>query len=274
MAYDTDKTPAILTELRAALDAGKIPAAVRLLRFADKSGTVRSDVDLLPPLRTAVGAEHAESLVKALAFDTCPYCTAGRDRCEDCAGKGVVSGVKMCAQCAGLGMKRCSFCNGTALAGYGFIPRGLTLAVLKIRVAFAKNQIAALTKSARNPPTTGKDLAKMILSLDRARGMLANAVEQARIHAQGAPGTRVLFSKTEAATIEREARQINEQAEETIRGLLKSLAGLYARRAGGTGDDTRRHLAAHRAKHFANLSEGDRLNGTTLRTPHALRPGK
>lgn len=272
MNYDSDKTPQILEELREAVYADDYKAAVQLLRYADSGGRLRSDPGVLKSLQAAVGAKHAAAVVRAFASDECRYCAGGRDRCRDCGGKGYGPGGKLCGECSGLGVTRCPFCNGTGFAGYDFVPRGLQPAVLAVRVDLAERRLAELIDQSAETDAPSAALARRMLDIDRCRGVLANAVEQARLYGRSAPNAPVLFSSEARATIEMRARHANAQAERTLRQILLAIAQEYAARAQRTNaNDRRKHLYAHHAKTFAHLSGTDHFTDSALQTPQSLR---
>lgn len=267
MSYDTDKTGEVLEELRTAVREDKIENAMQLLRFADGAGTLRRDSGMLPALQRAIGEKHAQKLIQAFATDACPYCNNGREKCDDCGGKGWYAGSKVCAPCAGLGLKRCPFCNGTGFAGYDFVPRGLRPIVMLVRTDFAAKQISAAEKFGGAKPTS-RELKQRIVAIDRCRGVLANAVEQSRL---GEIDGRSGLESSDRARVKREAKQQNQRAEKAIRVLLGMLAELYAERTERQRESEQRGLLAHRAKVFGRLSAGESLESSSLRTPAALK---
>lgn len=271
MGYDTDKTGPILEELKNALRTGRMKDALVLLRHADAGGKLRNDAGVLAGLRAAVGEKQAASVLNEFAADPCPYCTGGRDKCDDCSGKGYYGEAQVCRPCAGLGLRRCSFCNGTGFAGYDFVPRGLRGAVMSMRLKYAKDQIAALSKDLKDREGGSRETAKHILAIDRCRGILANAVEQARLNEIGAPGGRQHYPPAERARIEKESRALNKIAEEAIRVLLRSLGQRFADKAQRLkkGDENRA-LLGHRAKVFTQLAAAEDFGKSALRTPGAL----
>lgn len=268
MSYDTDKTAEILEELRAAVREDKIENAMNLLRFADSSGSLRRDSGMLSALQKSIGEKQTQKLINAFATDPCPYCRSGREKCDDCGGKGYYAESKVCAPCAGLGLKRCPFCNGTGFAGYDFVPRGLRPIVLLVRTDFATKQISTASELNSKEPPTSRDIKQRIIAIDRCRGVLANAVEQSRLSAvDGRSG----FESSDRSRIQREAKLQNRHAETAIRMLLGKLAEHYSDRAHRQRDSDERGLLAHRAKVFSRLSTGDGLNASSLRTPISLQ---
>ena len=160
MSYDADKTTEILDELKSALRKDDRAEAMQILRFADASGAIRRGSGMFSALQKSIGERQAQQLVYDFATDRCPYCKGGREKCEDCGGKGFYSGTKVCHPCAGLGLKRCPFCNGTAFAGYDFVPRGLRQIVLLVRTDFAAEQL----KSLCNPEASKSERASLFLA--------------------------------------------------------------------------------------------------------------
>jgi hypothetical protein len=142
---------------------------------------------------------------------------------------------------------------------------------MALRLKFAMQQIKELAKPDGGAEASASKIAKRILAIDRCRGVLANAVEQARLHEQG-PGIRPTYTPAQRVKIERSCRQENGKAEAAIRKLLLSLAERFALKAQRSGDAPgRRALLAHRAKVFAQLSRGKEFGESALRTPQALR---
>lgn len=271
MSYDADKTTEILAELKAALRKDDLTDAMQILRFADGSGAIRRGSGMLPALQKEIGEKQAQRLIYAFATDPCPYCKGGREKCEDCGGKGFYSGTKVCHPCAGLGLKRCPFCNGTAFAGYDFVPRGLRQIVLLVRTDFAAQQIRSLAAPKTAESERASQLARRILALDRCRGIFANAAEQSRIIESRAANERIAFATTDRVRIERESRQQNRIAENAIRFLFRLLAERSAAKARAGRKESTRELFAHRAKIFTRFSAGDGLDASSLATPVALR---
>jgi hypothetical protein len=268
MSYDADKTSEILEDLRAAMREGKGQIAMGLLRFADSSGSLRRDSGMLSALQKSIGEKQTHKLISEFATDPCPYCTNGREKCDDCSGRGYYAKSHVCAPCAGLGLNRCPFCNGTGFAGYDFVPRGLRPIVLLVRADFAAKQIAAAIKWNEKTPLSSREITQRIFAIDRCRGVLANAVEQSRLRElDGRSG----FEASDRTRIERESRQQNRQAETAIRELFAALAKHYSTSLQNIRDAAKRGLIAHRIKAFAGLSTGDGLDSSSLRTPSALR---
>ncbi|MBX3390851.1 MAG: hypothetical protein KF691_15490 [Phycisphaeraceae bacterium] len=271
MSYDADKTAEILDELKTALRKDDLTEAMQILRFADGSGAIRRGSGMLPALQKQIGEKQAQRLIYAFATDPCPYCKGGREKCDDCGGKGFYSGTKVCQPCAGLGLKRCPFCNGTAFAGYDFVPRGLRQIVLLVRTDFAAQQLRTLANPEAATSERPSLLARRILAIDRCRGIFANAVEQARIIESRAANERIAFASTDRTRIDREARQQNRIAEKAIRHLLQLLGERSAKKAQASQKERTRELFAHRAKIFARLSTGEGFDSSALETPAALR---
>lgn len=273
LSYDADKTDQILAELRESLGSGNYKQAIQLLRHADAAGSLRADASVVAGLTAAVGERHTLGIIKSLATDACRYCTSGRDACKECEGKGYLQ-RRACTDCSGLGVTRCPFCNGTALAGYDFVPRGLRAAVVAQRLDMAERRLAERNRPAgKEPPTK---LARRMIEIDGCRGILANAIEQVRTHSLNAPGTTPLFTPTQRTQVEQRCRRVNEAAESLIRTLLAALGALYSDRAQrAPKEDNRRVLYAHRAKTFARLSTAPKFDGSAFATPRSLqhRPG-
>lgn len=271
MSYDADKTTEILDELKSALRKDDRAEAMQILRFADASGAIRRGSGMFSALQKSIGERQAQQLVYDFATDRCPYCKGGREKCEDCGGKGFYSGTKVCHPCAGLGLKRCPFCNGTAFAGYDFVPRGLRQIVLLVRTDFAAEQLKSLCNPEASKSERASLIARRILAIDRCRGIFANAAEQARIIESRADDERIAFASTDRTRIEREARQQNRAAEKAIRRLFQLLGERSAEKAGAGRNNRTRELFAHRAKEFARLSAEQGLDSSSLETPAALR---
>ncbi len=270
MSYDADKTPYVLAELKDAARAGDIKRVMKLLRHADAGGRLRAGSGFTAALRSAVGESAATAIARAFATDPCPYCRNGREPCEDCAGTGAI-GNKVCRPCAGLGVRRCPFCNGTAFAGYDLVPRGLRPAVMKLRLEFAESQIAGAARHA-DDREHARQVVGRIFAVDRCRGVLANAVEQVSLDETSTVGGSAMFSEDDVSRTRRRALALNGRAEDVIRALLRRLAEGFARRAERPGSNGEaRRLVAHRARHFASMSEDESLGDSALRTPAALR---
>ncbi|MDP1662696.1 MAG: hypothetical protein Q8L55_12350, partial [Phycisphaerales bacterium] len=144
MGYDRDKTELVIEQLKEAVGEGKHKAAMQLLRHADAAGSLKGDGEVIEAIEEAVGKRECAAIVREFAGDSCRYCKGGRETCEECDGKGHVGPEEVCDQCAGLGLSRSPFCNGTAFAGYDFVPTGLRPAVMAQRVHAALKQIGKL----------------------------------------------------------------------------------------------------------------------------------
>jgi hypothetical protein len=272
MDYDDDKTSHVIAELRDTLASGSVSRAIRLLRHADSAGGLCPNATLHATMKEAVGEKSTAEIVSALAEEPCPYCRAGREPCQDCSGSGHIGPTRICRVCAGLGLRRCPFCNGTALAGYSFVPSGLRPAVVASRLALAAERIRTLAKAAPPAGASARDLARRIVELDRYRGMLANAVEQVRMHAEQSTLGRVLYTASTHARVEKEARRANAAAEPAIRALFQQLAEhsrASAQRPGRTKEE--RALRTNRAKAFAEIAAAANFDGSSLATPRVLR---
>lgn len=272
MDYDADKTDQILQKLQEAVESGHLKDAKQLLQHADASGRLKSDSGIFAGLKAAVGEKPALAIVKSIALQACPCCTGGREKCDECQGKGFVDDVRVCRVCAGLGLQRCPFCNGTCLAGYDFVPRGLRPTVLVMRLKFAEEQLKSLAKGTDQATMNVREMVKRIVSVDRCRGILANAVEQARLNEIGASSGLKMYSTASKTKIQRMSRSLNDKAEALIEKLFHALAEKFVRKAQAKGTDNRhRVLHAHRAKVFAELGARQYFGNTSLRTPAALQ---
>ncbi len=270
---DTNEQTRRFTEmLREACRTDNVASALDLLRKADTSGRLSPGTPLFSILSEALGPTDAARIVEGFAADRCPYCKAGRESCAECEGKGH-DDSRPCATCAGLGLRRCPFCNGTSLAGYDLVPRALLPQVLAARLSAAEKRLALLSRLTEEPQSRTRDIALQILEIDQCRGALANAVEQAVLHSQDSPAARQLFTTADLESLRAEARRLNSQAETAIRSLLKALADHYASRAESKGPEGARHsLYEHRAEYFRKLAAAESFNGSVLETPRTLAP--
>lgn len=272
MGHDGDTAKLILERLKSALRRGDHISAMQLLRRADATGSLRADAGMLSALKSAVGEKASSMLVDAFGRDACPYCIDGRDKCEECGGKGQYYQVSVCPTCAGFGVRRCSFCNGAAFAGYDFVPRGMRPAVMLARLSLARERIDAAQKDLGKMPLGVQDTVKRIAAIDQCRCIWGDAVEQACLNEVGAPGGVSLYTPAERMRIESECREANGGAEAAIRGLLRSLADHFARRAGqSTDNESVRTLFSYRAGAFTALSNEADFGDSVLCTPVALR---
>ncbi|MBX3357261.1 MAG: hypothetical protein KF745_02415 [Phycisphaeraceae bacterium] len=272
MTFDEDKTPGILQQLRASVASGNYKDAVLLLRHADAGGRMRADPGVLRSLRKAVGEKKTSGILDAMAFEVCRYCQGGRGLCEECEGKGVFSDGRVCRACAGFGLVRCPFCNGTALAGYDFVPRGLRPAVLALRLAHGDKRINDLSRVDPDADASPKDLVRLLLEIDRYRGILANAIEQVRIQGSGASGETSMYSSPIRSRILARCEKANDRAEEALRSVLDRLAKRCASKAERLGKSTPKgSVYARRATAFGRLSTTKRFDDSPLATPRALR---
>lgn len=272
MGYDTDKTELVLEQIKEAVGEGKHKVAMQLLRHADAAGSLKNDDEVVPAIEVAVGKRECATIMKAFAGDSCRYCKGGRETCEECDGKGNLGADEVCDQCVGLGLSRCPFCNGTAFAGYDFVPTALRPSVMALRLHAAKKQISGLAEADALVGLTAAQANKRILEIDRCRGILANAIERARQHSAGAMGARMLFSSAQLDAIERECKEWNRRAEEAIRVLLRGLVERAVAEHGDTGlPAAQRRLAASRAKFLVGLSRKAMFGNSVLSTPRVLR---
>jgi hypothetical protein len=258
---DATRTQLVLDQLKDAFDPDRPRAALSLLRHADAGAALPTDPSLADAIAETLGPARARKLTAALALDPCPYCRQGREPCDDCAGSGSVAD-RVCTPCAGLGLRRCPFCNGTSLAGYDFVPRGLRLAVARHRLDLAAQQTAAL----RKPPADARALAQGVLAADRARGIAANAAELAHVQSPSRGGA---FTAPQAAQLQRDALAAHLPAEAALRDHLRRLGSVYARRA-ADAPAHKRDLYRRRATHFAALADSPDFAGTALATPRAI----
>ncbi len=271
MGYDSDKSDELLDRFTDLIQRAKVADAMSLLRHAEAGGCLRCDSDFVARANASMGVRRLTAFVNAFAIDPCPFCRAGREVCEECNGRGTVSSSGVCQECAGLGLVRCLLCNGTSVAGYDLIPRVLRMEVLRARCALAEHRLHMLRGAEVKSVESGKKLAARILEIDQCRGMLANAVERARMNELGAPGGTATISKKDFEKLERHCRRLNAMAELAIRSLLIELSGrliTQSKRAGGDG--RAKALLIHKSENFARLAQSDEFEGSPLQTPHAL----
>ncbi|HMN41126.1 MAG TPA: hypothetical protein PKE29_09790 [Phycisphaerales bacterium] len=259
MSYDTDHRRRILGEVRTACVAGRFSHAVGLMQQGAanlSAGNRRIPVRLL---RTALGEACADRLVKWCVVRPCVYCNGGREECAECRGTGEEKGGSVCQDCGGFGSRRCPFCNGTAFAGYDFVPEGLRTVVMSGRVRLALARIAAIGKrSPARASGTDKPM-RVVIELDRCRGVLANACERVRLGDATTPGAAE-FSHATAVRIEKACRAANAKAEAIIGRYLVAIGG----RAGGS-------MSVARAAYLAGVAARPHLAPSAVETPRVFR---
>lgn len=271
MPYDADHRRRILEEVRSACKGGKFEHAAKVLQQATANLSLKNRRLPVRLLRAELGASCADQLVKWCTVQPCMFCKAGRDTCEECRGKGEEKSGNVCDDCGGLGSRRCSFCNGTAFAGYDFVPVGLRVVVMTGRMRLALARIAELrAKVSASAPDTAQ-IIQRLADLERCRGVLANACERVRMGDVTTPGEAV-FSHSTAVRIESTCRAANARAEAIVRRLLKSLA---SHGNGGTGTASPgshgKSISPARAMFFAKLAASDNLAPSALETPWIFR---
>lgn len=262
MPYDADHRRRILEEVRSACQAGKFEHGARLLQQATANLAISKKRIPMRMLRSELGASCADQLVKWCTVQACMYCKGGLEECEECSGKGESNDKRACRDCGGFGFCRCPFCNGTSFAGYDFVPAGLRVVVMSGRVRIALARITSLSsKSPGQAPDVNK-LLREVIDLNRCRGVLANACEQARMGDEVSPGQAV-FSHTTAKRIESACKKANLVAENTIRRYLKAVANR-------TMAETRLSSGSRIAL-WTKIAGSPHLSPSILETPMALR---
>lgn len=271
MAYDADHRRRILEEVRSACKAGNFEHAAQLLQQATANLSLQNRRIPVRLLRAELGAGCADQLVRWCTLQPCMFCKAARERCEECGGRGERPNGAVCNDCGGLGSRRCAFCNGTAFAGYDFVPVGLRVVVMTGRMRLALARIAELRAKVSASDTA--QIIHRLADLERCRGVMANACERVRMGDVTVPGESI-FSHSTAVRIESACRAANARAESIVRRLLKLLA---SRVNGGAGTvrpgSHRQSISLARAMFFAKLAESDHLAPSALETPWIFRDG-
>jgi hypothetical protein len=114
------------------LHANRFEKAADLFLKAQEQGILPGDRDIVKRLLDIMGENTANQLITAFAFHPCQFCTKGRTKCEACNGQGHIEQEAVCERCFGLGMARCSFCNGSSFLALSDIPAGIrTPAMIK-----------------------------------------------------------------------------------------------------------------------------------------------
>lgn len=273
MNYDSDRRKPVLERVRDALDEGDLKQAMQLLRHASAGGAWPREGGLFAGLKSGLGIKHVAELVEGFADEVCPYCKGGRTACEDCEGHGHVGEASVCRPCAGLGLRRCLFCNGTSRAGYDFVPAGLRPAVMLRRLKHARHSVDHAPGHEAHQ-SRARELARRLLELDRDRGIAANAAEQVRLNGPGSATGRGVYSATQVERVRHAALEINHRAEGQMHALLRQLSEEYASRAEhehGPALDGKRRLSRERAKFFGRLAGEKRFGSSELETPRSLR---
>jgi hypothetical protein len=272
MNYDDDKTKAVLQKLAATLSKGTPKDAAQLLLQADSSGALQADPSLYRHMQKALGQKHAEEVTEAFVTSKCPYCSHGREKCAECQGQGFAEQASVCQMCAGLGLCRCPFCNGTALAGYDLVPRGLRPTVLALRLRWAQRQLRVCMANQARAERATRETGGRILHIDRLRCILANASEQASLSKARTADGQPVYTPARKHKLQAQCRQLNGKAEALMSGLLRLVAERYAARALRKDLDAKqRAYNQERAKSFAKLISANGLSDSALKTPFALR---
>ena len=107
------------------LHANQLEKAADLFSKAQKTGILPDNRDITKKLLGILGENNANQLITAFAFHPCQFCDKGRTLCEICNGKGHIEQEAVCERCFGLGIARCSFCNGSAWLALSDIPEGI-----------------------------------------------------------------------------------------------------------------------------------------------------
>ncbi|MCE5325894.1 MAG: hypothetical protein LLG01_05720 [Planctomycetaceae bacterium] len=119
-------------------------------------------------------------MIGATASYRCFNCSGGYTACEDCGGKGLVSG-EVCSKCLATGLCPCDFCNASGYIAVNLIPAELRLGVMEIRLKRAMAEAAPLLE---NPPPHSaaqnwRDRGRLLLKLNRLMGVAENGVTAA-----------------------------------------------------------------------------------------------
>lgn len=133
-----------------------------------------------------IGRSAADLVVSAFSHCNCFMCTDGVVACDVCEGKGTVDTDEPCANCASLGLVRCSFCEGTSWAGSDVIPHELRQAVWQRRLAragkalrqFARDFCPAALSLLGNAPASERH--RMVRRAIRLEARLRNLARDAR----------------------------------------------------------------------------------------------
>ncbi len=272
MNYDDDKTKAVLQKLAAALRKGTPQEAAQLLLQADSSGALQADPSLFRQMQKALGQKHAHAVTESFVTSKCPYCSHGREKCAECDGQGFSETASVCHMCAGLGLCRCPICNGTALAGYDLVPRGLRPTVLALRLRSAQRQLKQCMADQSRAAKASRETGRRILHIDRLRCILANASEQANLSKARTADGKPVYTPARKHTLQAQCRQLNGKAEALMGELLRLVAERYAAKALRKDLDAKqRTYNQERAKSFAKLVSANGLADSALKTPFALR---
>jgi hypothetical protein len=221
----------------------------------------------------SIGKEATGKLVDAFAQFPCFYCKKGLETCETCDGRGTIAGGIICEACAGLGVIRCSFCDGSGWVTYNVVPPGLRLTVLAERVNRASGEIETLLQkpapknASADPVKAAERCTKQMLDLNRQLGVLENAVVASKDLARTHPS-----SKQKLAKIAEACCHAAVEAQARVRLLAKQLAVCSTVQAEAVDADAAvRKRAKKGAAFYESLAASETLAGTALEHPFLQR---
>ncbi len=162
------------------LKSGNLKQAADLFVIGQNHGLFMPDHTLTDTLIKTIGKSATKKLITAFAHYPCQFCSKGRTKCENCDGHGKTQKDTMCERCAGLGIERCDFCNGSGWLAIEDLPKGLhtTVLVTRIQTALARLKLILAkpvpTASKINPKASLKESAQTCIYIDRFVGVLEN----------------------------------------------------------------------------------------------------
>jgi hypothetical protein len=164
------------------LQAGRGEKAADMFLRAQAQGILPANRDIVKKLLDILGKNTSDRLVAAFAFHPCQFCTKGRIKCENCDGSGHIEQQAVCEQCFGLGVAKCSFCNGSGWLALADIPEGIRAPALVKRAEKTLNDAESVLAlplprpSKNNPGSSLKKYAALWVAMDKMTGVLENIV--------------------------------------------------------------------------------------------------
>ncbi len=264
------KAKRVMRDVLRELDLDHRAEAARLFVKGLSHGIVPEGADLAEWLVETVGTEAAARLIVAFVRCPCFYCEKGREACENCGGRGHSRSGAVCERCAGLGVARCDFCDGSGWVTLNYVPEGLQVRVLVDRAHLAIRSIGKqleqrVPRPSRSAPARSlKECARLLLDLNRAMGVLENSLVAARELAE-----RDRQWKDRLARVARSSIRAGAKGEARILEIIRCMAALARLQAEsaarGSAD---RKLATRRADFYESLLDPAKmLAGTGLAHP-------
>ncbi|MBN2446988.1 MAG: hypothetical protein JXO22_09695 [Phycisphaerae bacterium] len=263
----------VMQGVLAKLERGRSTQAVKLFRNAQDHDLFPTGSGLHRWLNKSIGKEATAKLIDAFVRFPCFYCKHGLESCEVCDGRGTISGAILCEACAGLGVARCGFCDGSGWVTNNIVPPGLRVVVLAERVSRARKHLeVTLSKPISkgmpsDPVQAAKRCAKQILHVNRQLGVFENTIVTTRKVVESHPR-----SKEKLAKIIGVCCRGTLAGQERVRELAQRMSDYSKEIAESVNvDETIRERAASGAAYYESLAKSATFAGTSLDHPYLRR---